>query len=71
MNILPFSQPSMCPCAYTNTPALEAKLEAIVQGAAPPNAVDHLDVQTLSCPTCGRLRFIVVPVAAAEIPLAS
>ncbi|MBA3825969.1 MAG: hypothetical protein H0X24_18980 [Ktedonobacterales bacterium] len=71
MNIMPFTQPLMCPCAYSNPPAFEAELEAMAHEAATPQAVDHLDVQTLSCPTCGRLRFVVVPVRAVEIPLAS
>ncbi len=70
MNIMQFTQSAMCPCAYANTPALDDGLEALTRDTTTRNA-DHLDVQTLSCPTCGRLRFVIVPVEAAELPMAS
>jgi hypothetical protein len=71
MNFASFSQPSLCPCAYSNTPALENGLEALKHDADDSSHVEHLDVQTLACPTCGRLRFVIVPTEVTEMPLAS
>lgn len=71
MNILQFRQPSTCSCAYDLSLMIadDADMSATDAEMTPPTP--HLDVKMLSCPTCGRVRFVVVPVDAVEVPLAS
>jgi hypothetical protein len=71
MNFMPFGQAGACSCTYSNTPAFERDMDALTHDAAPRETAAHLDVQTLVCPACGRVRFLIVPVEAVELPLAS
>ncbi len=63
MNIFPFTQSQGCACSF-NGSYPERATETTTQHEQP--HVLPSKVQTLACPTCGHIRFVLVPVEAPE-----